>query len=161
MPTMDDETLRAALKQHPAIEPTDGAYTVATAALDNELAVAYGELVVTVTMPDLAAVVRDDDPAPVVVEGWFDALERHLRDGDGVVTTEAAADPVVAHGATAVEVTYRLTGDDADALAADAKALVDFVVGTYLQSAIPGYDYDEPMRSLLGRARRRGRSDVA
>lgn len=158
---MDDETLRDALAAHRAIDARDDdGYTVTTAALDNTVRVAYGELVVTVAMPTIAEVVVDDDPADVVVDGWFEALEQHLADAYSVITTEAAAEAVVVRGATDVEVTYRLTGGDANALAADAKALVDFVVGTYLQSAIPGYEYDDPMRGLLGKARQRGRSDV-
>lgn len=153
---MDDETLREALEAHPAIEPRDDEYTVATAELDNTVTVAYGELVVTVRLPSLAEVVCDDEPADVVVDSWFEALERLLCDAESVLVTEAAADPVVVHGATTVEATYRLTGEDADALVTDAKALVDYAVGTYLQSAIPGYEYAEPMRGLLGRARSRG-----
>ena len=160
MEPMDDETLHDALQAHRAIEDDGDTYTVSTAALDNEIAVAYGELVVTVTMPSLEEIVADDDPADVVVEGWFDGLKPHLLDADSVTSYELVAEPSVAHGSTDVEATYRLAGDDAELLVSDAKAIVDYVVGSYLQSAIPGYEYDDPMRGLLGKARERGRSDV-
>lgn len=157
---MDDDTVRDAFDEHPAFDRDDDGYSIETAALENSVELAYGAVVVTVSMPSLEAVVVDDEPAEVVVEGWFDALARHLRDGYDVVSMDPAALPAIVHGATTVEVTYRLEGSDPSALAADAKALVDFVVGSYLQSAIPGYSYDEPMRSLLGQARSRGQSAI-
>ena len=155
---MDDQAVRDALEDHPAIEPADDGYRVTTADLENEITLAYGEVVVTVTMPDLGAVVVDDDPADVVIEGWFDALGRHLSDGYDVITSEPAAEAAITHGTSTVEVTYRLEGTSPEAVTTDAKALVDYVVGSYLQSAIPGYEYGEPMNSLLGRARSRGQS---
>ncbi len=155
---MDDDAVRDAFDEHPAFEPSDDGYTVETAALENSVTLAYGTVVVTVSLPALDEIVVDDEPSTVVVEGWFDALARHLRDGYDVVSMDPAAAPAVTHGSTTVEVTYRLEGTTPSALAADAKALVDYAIGSYLQSAIPGYTYDEPMRSLLGRARSRGQS---
>ena len=157
---MDDAALITALEEHPTIDPIEGGYTVSNAVLDNEITIAYGDLVVHVRMPTIDEIVLNDDPSAIVVDGWFDAIARQLSDANGVVKGELTADASVTRGQTEVSVTYRLRGTDADGLAMDAKALVDFVIGMYLQSAIPGYEYDDPMRGLLGAARARGRSDV-
>jgi len=94
--------------------------------------------------------------ADVVLDGWFDTLERRLQDLDGALRAEAAAPQVVLDEATDV-VTVLAAFESARRAhgAEDAAALVGFVEGTYMEGLIPGYTYREPVAGLLEQARER------
>jgi hypothetical protein len=113
---------------------------------------------VAVRLPMLSAVTVGE-VAPVVEEGWLETLERRVADAGGVTrgdhdvsptTHREGAEAVVS--ATFADVNERRGVDDAN-------ALVNFVEGTYVQGIIPGYEYTEPVTSLVDRARAAGGRD--
>lgn len=112
---------------------------------------------VTVRVPTIDAVVAGETVAPVVREGWYETFERRLEDVGGVtrgepteptVTLDESADEVVVETEIAAGAPERAAGD--------AKAIVDYVEGTFVEGLIPGYTYREPAAGLLERARSTG-----
>jgi hypothetical protein len=109
---------------------------------------------VTATLESLDAAVAEETVPKVVEAGWFETFERRL--GDATTVTGDQDDPIPdvtrGEGTVTVEVSFDSSGDQA---VTDAKAVVDFVEATWVQGLVPGYEYDEPAASLLGRARGR------
>lgn len=153
---MTDQPVAEAFADHEAFVERPPGFSVETAALENRVTVGDGAVEVRVDLPSLETVVVDASVPPVVVDGWFDTLARRLRGGFDVTHAEGRGPPEVVRTAGTVTVTYRLGVERPARAAADAKALVDFAVGTYVQGAIPGYEYDSPLRELLSSAWERG-----
>lgn len=151
--------MEQALIEHPAFEPGASGYILTTSPLDAVVVPGGDRLEITVRMPALRAVVRDATVPDVVEASWFETLSRRLDDGYDVARVAAGGPPVVDSTDDTVSVTYRIVGDAPEVAVEDAKAIIEFVVGTYLQGAIPGYEYDSPMRELLSNAHTRGGSD--
>jgi len=112
------------------------------------------QLRVAVTLESLDAAVAGDTVPEVVEAGWFETLERRLRDATTLTWDDDDPVPDVTRGENTVrvEVSFDTTADRA---VADAKAVVDFVEATWVQGLVPGYEYDEPAASLVDRARSR------
>lgn len=107
-------------------------------------------------LPTLDAVVAGESVADVVLDGWFETLDRRLQDVDGALRAEAAEPQVVLDEATeTVTVIAAFETPRPDHGAEDAAALVGFVEGTYMEGLIPGYTYREPVAGLLEQARER------
>ena len=115
-----------------------------------------GEFRVTVTLPTLDAAVAGETVAPVVEDGWFETLERRLEDTFTVAQTSTHDDPAVDRGDDSVTVTLEYVAWDAGEGVDDAKALIEFVEGTYAQGIIPGYEYQGAAATLLENAQNRG-----
>jgi hypothetical protein len=112
---------------------------------------------VTVRVPVLSAV-TNDEVAPVVEDGWAETFELRVVDVGGVTRAERDPEPTVEREDDELVVRVAFADLDPRRAVDDAVALVDFVEGTYVQGVIPGYDYREPVTSLLGRARQMGGS---
>ncbi|WP_224448849.1 DUF5813 family protein [Haloprofundus salilacus] len=115
---------------------------------------------VTVRVPMLDEV-TNDEVADVVEEGWYETFELRVVDVGGVTAVERDLDPEVAEEGR--HATVELSFEDINERRGvdDAGALVDFVEGTYAQGIIPGYDYTEPVSSMLSQAYQAGGSDPA
>lgn len=152
---MDDSTIRDAFATHEAFAEIPTGYTLTTTPVDAVVHLDDDEVGIEVLLPTLSAVVTTEPVPSVVEESWRDTMTTRLQDSYDVVRSRPASPPAFDDAGEALKVTYRLHPDDSE-IAADAKALIEFTVGTYVQSAIPGYEYDEPLRSLLASARARG-----
>ncbi|RQG98034.1 DUF5813 family protein [Natrarchaeobius chitinivorans] len=115
-----------------------------------------GRFTVVVTLPTLDAAVANETVAPVVEDGWFETLERRLADVFTVAHTNAHEDPIVERDATDVSVTLEYASWNAREGVEDAKALVEYVEGTFAQGIVPGYEYRGPAATLLESAQSRG-----
>lgn len=115
-----------------------------------------GQFTVIVTLPTLDAAVAGETVAPVVEDGWFETLERRLEDVFTVAHTSTHEEPVVECGADEVTVTLEYLAWDAAEGVDDAKALIEFVEGTFAQGIIPGYEYRGAAATLLENAQNRG-----
>ena len=158
--------VRRAFRDHDAFEAGDDEATYRATATPFEGVVAADPVDggrvrfdVTVQVPMLDEV-TEDAVAPVVEEGWYETFERRVVDVGGVFERERDVDPAVretTHGGTRVaEVRASLEDIDPRRGANDAAAVVDFVEGTFVQGIIPGYDYTEPVTSIISKARRAG-----
>jgi hypothetical protein len=142
------EAVATAFERHDAFAPSDGAFALDTTAFDVTATATEtdgpkpGRFTVTVPVPTLSATVADhDDVAPVVEDGWFDTFERRLEDAFDVAQTGDGDDPVLHRDPETVRVELSYESWDADQGVSDAKALAEYVEGTWLQGLIPGYDY--------------------
>jgi len=108
---------------------------------------------IIVEVPTLSAAV-EDRVADVVEEGWFDTFRLRLEDAAMALpgNTEITGPETSIEGETVVvETTFR--DENPDRAAWTAKALADYVEGTYAEGVIPGYEYGPPVSDLLASAR--------
>lgn len=160
------ERVERAFARHEAFEAADGpTFAVTTTPFDAVVAVRASETVtaeVTVWAPMLSATVADGDAvADVVEEGWLETFERRMEDADQPLSPGRDVDPVVRTADDEVVVETTIEAGSPGAAAEDARALVEYVEGTYMEGVIPGYDYVEPVAGLLERARQAGETDPA
>lgn len=150
------------LEAHDAFDRTDEGYTLETTVFDTAVTAddaegrRDGRFRVTIFLPTLDAAVADEVVADVVEDGWFETLERRLQDVFTVAHTSTHDEPVVERDADEVRVRLEYTAWDAGEGVEDAKALIEFVEGTFAQGIIPGYEYRGPAATLLENAQNRG-----
>jgi len=173
--SVTDKRVERAFRDHPSFERTEGdessdetettdrtEFEITFTPFEGAVGVANGpsrnddadrrEYRVVVRVPTLDAVVEGETVAPVVQDGWFDTLDRRLADAHAVADTEAATAPTVEREGETVVVTATFERDDPERAAEDAKAIAEYVEGTWVQGLIPGYDYREPASSFRERA---------
>ncbi|WP_246998613.1 DUF5813 family protein [Halosolutus gelatinilyticus] len=153
------------LDAHDAFRPSDEGYDLTTTVFETIVAAddAEGErdgrFVVTVVLPTLDAAVAGESVADVVEDGWFETLERRLKDVFTVTHTSTHDDPLVDREDDEVRVTLEYVAWDAREGVEDAKALAEFVEGTFAQGIVPGYEYRGEAATLLENAQNRGQSE--
>jgi len=155
----DPERVARAFATHGAFERDDEGFDVRTTALDATVQVDESDrrVVVTVRVPTIDAVVAGETVAPVVQEGWFETFERRLEDVGGVTVLDPG-EPRVSLDEREAQVVVKtsLPAERASVVVEDAKAVVDYVEGTFAEGIIPGYTYREPAAGLVERARSAG-----
>ncbi|MFB1064299.1 DUF5813 family protein [Natrinema sp. H-ect4] len=150
------------LESHDAFARTDDGYDLTTTVFETTVAAddaegkRDGRFLVTVVLPTLDAAVADEVVAAPVENGWFETLERRLEDVFTVARTSTHDDPIIERDADEVRVRLEYTAWDAGEGADDAKALIEYVEGTFAQGIIPGYDYRGEAATLLENAQSRG-----
>lgn len=160
--------VESAFDSHEAFERDGDRFVVTTTVFDADVRIEEPEptddgddtdvtVAITVTMPTIDAVVAGETVADVVQEGWFETLDRRLEDVDGATRLEPEP-PAVRMDETAAEVVVEtaLAAERPAVAAGDAKAVVDYVEGTFVEGIIPGYTYREPAAGLIDRARSSG-----
>ena len=90
-----------------------------------------------------------------IEEGWFDTYELRLEDAGMVVREDLAFEEqrVLEEAGEAVAV-FAFEFGNADRAPDVAKAIAEYVEGTYVEGIVPGYEYGPPVSALLSRARR-------
>lgn len=116
------------------------------------------EFSVTVRVPMLDEV-TEDDVADVVEEGWYETFALRIEDIGGVTATERdlAPDVTTEDGHAVVRLSF--TDINERRGVKDAGALIDYVEGTFVQGIIPGYQYTNPVTSIIDEARQSGGSE--
>jgi hypothetical protein len=156
----DDVPERAAraFERHEAFEPRDGGYAVTTTRFETTVTAAETDdwalrYEVTVRLPMLSSVVKGE-VGTAVEEGWFDTLERRLADATMATRREVdlrAYELVEADGDAVVA--YVFEEGNADRAPDVAKAIGEYAEGTYVEGVVPGYEYGDPVASMLAEAR--------
>ncbi|AGB36316.1 DUF5813 family protein [Natronococcus occultus] len=150
------------LEDHDAFAERENGYELTTTVFETTVTATDadgkrdGRFRVVVSLPGLDAAVADETVAPVVEDGWFETLERRLADTFTVAHTSTHEEPTVERDGETVRVTLEYVAWDAGEGVADAKALIEYVEGTYAQGLIPGYEYRGPAATLLENAQGRG-----
>ncbi|GAB7120532.1 DUF5813 family protein [Natrinema pallidum] len=150
------------LESHDAFDRTDDGYDLSTTVFETMITAndaegkRDGRVRITVTLPTLDAAVADEVVASPVEDGWFETLERRLQDVFTVAHTSTHDEPVVERDGEEVRVRLAYTAWDAGEGVADAKAVIEFVEGTFAQGIIPGYEYQGEAATLLENAQNRG-----
>ncbi|WP_121742061.1 DUF5813 family protein [Natronorubrum halophilum] len=151
------------LETHDAFESTDDAsYDLTTTVFETAVTAVEaegkrdGRFHVTVTLPTLDAAVANEAVAAAVEDGWFETLERRLEDVFTVARTGTHEEPAIDRDTNTVTVTLEYVAWDAAEGVEDAKALVEYVEGTFAQGIVPGYEYRGEAAALLDNAQNRG-----
>lgn len=162
------ESVRQAFESHDAFEErsTAGTYDCTTTSFevvatatehDNEGRDATVQ--VRIDLPQLDAV-TEEEVGSAVAEGWAESLERHLTDAADVAEVDAERGPAVERTADRLELTVGFPVWTASSGVEDAKTIIEYAEGTYVQAIVPGYTYQEPVAGLLSRASDRGGNEA-
>ncbi|MFW6437267.1 MAG: DUF5813 family protein [Halococcoides sp.] len=110
---------------------------------------------VEIRVPTIDAVATDP-VGPAVKDDWVETFRRRARDASGA--TRRSIDPEVSIDRTDehLVVTYAFEEGVTDRALDVARDIALFVEGTYVQGAIPGYDYESPLSELLNQAKESG-----
>jgi len=155
------EAVVAAFDDHDAFTERDGAFATETTVCEATATVAptdgdrAGAFTVTVTVPTIDVAAADEVGA-AVADGWYETFALRVGDAFDVAKTSDVDEPSVERAGGVVTATFTYRSWRAEDGVADAKALVDYVEGTYLQGVVPGYEYEEPVASLVSQAAERG-----
>lgn len=162
--TDNDDTAndaRQAFDDHDAFDRDGTAYALSTTPFDAHVEVTDepARYRVTVRVPGLDAT-TEEPVEDVLCEGWFDTLSLRLEDAPGVTRANIdVPEPTVERLGEAVRVAFEFAHDDPPRAAAAAKALIEYVEGTYVEGIVPGYSYRPPVSDLLSRARQQSEGD--
>jgi hypothetical protein len=161
---LPDRAVRA-FEAHDAFERADGWFDLTTTAFEARVtAGATAERALRYTLevraPTLEAATADE-VGESVAAGWFDTYERRLADAPMAVRheVELAERRVFEEAGDAVAV-FGFEWGNADQAPDIAKALSEYVEGTYVEGIVPGYEYEPPVSDLLSAARQSGGDDA-
>ncbi|MEA1931721.1 MAG: DUF5813 family protein [Euryarchaeota archaeon] len=149
--------VRRAFADHTAFEQVDDAtFESATTTFDGTVEAdevdGHIRFTVEVRVPLLNSV-TEDEVAAVVEDGWFETFELRVEDIGGVFRTERDLDPTVTRQGETITVEASFEDINEQRGVDDAGAIIDYVEGTFVQGIIPGYEYTEPVASIIDRAR--------
>ena len=152
------ERARRAFDAHDAYSERDGAYRLDTIDFDGRVAAAEADedwalrYTLTVRVPTLDAAV-EEDVGPNLQEGWLETFELRVEDAPGAVRANVELDGVAVRTAgEEVVVEFVFTFGNADRAPDVAKAMAEYVEGTYMEGIVPGYTYRSPVAEMLSRA---------
>jgi hypothetical protein len=161
---LPDRAVRS-FQRYEAVERDGDWFVVTTTAFDarvtaeptDEGALRY---TVEVRAPTLQAATADA-VGDSVAAGWFETYDRRLEDAAMAVRhdVELTERRVFEEAGDAVAV-FAFEWGDADEAPGIAKALSEYVEGTYVEGIVPGYEYEPPVSELLSAARRSGGDDA-
>jgi len=108
---------------------------------------------VEVRAPMLSSAI-EGDVGPAVEDGWFDTYELRLEDTGMAVRQDVDFTEyrLLKEAGDAVAV-FEFEWNNADHVPEMAKAMTEYVEGTYMEGIVPGYEYRPPVSELLSRAR--------
>ena len=154
---LPDRAVRA-LESHDAFERDGEWFSVTTTKFDarvtaaetDDWAIAY---ILEVRAPMLSTA-AEGSVGSAVEDGWFDTYELRLEDATMAVRQDLAFDDqrVIEEAGDAVAI-FEFEWGNADHAPGMAKAIAEYVEGTYMEGIVPGYEYVPPVSSLLSRAR--------
>jgi hypothetical protein len=151
------ERAERAFAAHDAFEQGGDGFELTTTAFEGRVTAAETDdwalqYTVTVRAPMLSTAV-EGPVGSAVEDGWFDTLALRLEDAPGAVRESVDLDDldVFEEDGDAVAV-FTFTWGNADRAPDIAKALAEYVEGTYMEGVVPGYDYREPVASMLSQA---------
>ncbi|WP_410766581.1 DUF5813 family protein [Haloferax sp. DFSO60] len=150
--------VRRAFGDHGSFEHTTGrTFESVTTPFDGEVTASeldngHIEFDIVVRVPMLSAVV-DEGVADVVEDGWYETFELRMEDAGGVTAKGHDLVPEVQRSGDEAVVRVSFTDINERRGIDDAGAVIDYVEGTFVQGIIPGYDYTEPVSSILDQAR--------
>jgi hypothetical protein len=158
------ERVERAFAGHEAFSDAEGAtFAVTTTPFEAVVAVRVDEDAVradvTVWVPTLSAA-ADEHVAEVVEDGWLETFERRMEDAEQPLSRGQSVDPEVRVEGEEVVVEATVESGAPTPVAEDARSLVEYVEGTYMEGVVPGYEYGEPVASMRERARQAGQADA-
>ena len=156
----DDLPERAvrAFQRHDAFERDGDEFRVTTTTFDGRVTAAETDgrapsHSLTVRALTLSAA-TEEEVGDAVEAGWFDTYERRLEDAPMAVRFDVDLEAlgVTEEDGEAVAV-FEFRWHNADQAPDIAKAMAEYVEGTYMEGVVPGYRYRPPVSGMLSRAR--------
>lgn len=149
---------------HDAFERDDDGFRVTTTRFEGRVTASDTddwalEYTLTVRAPMLSAAV-DGEVGDAVESGWFETYERRLEDAPMSTRADVElADLTVIEerGEAVAEFTFQY--GNADRAPEVVKAMAEYAEGTYVEGAVPGYDYKGVVADLLGDASSAGQGE--
>jgi len=154
---LPDRAVRA-FENHDAFERDGRWFEVTTTRFDSRVTARETdgwELIYTLEVrAPMLSTATEDDVGDAVEDGWFDTYERRLEDTGMAVRQDVTFDNrrLVEEAGEAVAV-FEFGWENADHAPEIAKAMTEYVEGTYMEGVVPGYEYRPPVSELLSRAR--------
>lgn len=150
---------------HEAFERNGEWFTVTTTKFDGRVTAAETDewdiaYTLEVRAPMLSAVTADE-VGPAVEDGWFDTYDRRLEDTHMAVRQDVDfSDRRVFEEADDAVAVFEFEWGNADHVPNMAKAMTEYVEGTYMEGIVPGYDYTQPVSEMLSKARQSAGDDT-
>jgi hypothetical protein len=96
----------------------------------------------------------EESVGPAVEDGWFETYELRVADATMALREDLTLDAqrVVEETGDAVAI-FEFEFENADRVPKIAKAITEYVEGTYMEGIVPGYEYGPPVSTLLSKAR--------
>lgn len=148
-------------EHHDAYSDEDGGYVLGTTKFDSRVTATEAEAgsdtqyTLTVRAPSLDSAV-EEDVGPSLLDGWFETFERRLADAPMAVRDPVELDTHSVNpddGDAVVELSFQFGNENANRAPDVAKAMAEYVEGTYVEGIVPGYTYRPPVSDILDRAR--------
>src|SRR6056297_611794 len=164
---MTDEIPERAAKAfaaNDAFERDDDSFLVTTSRFESHVTAADTddwalEYALTVRAPMLSSATADE-VGDAVESGWFDTYERRLEDAPMATRSDVDLDELtVTEEDGAAVATFTFEYGNADHAPEVAKAMAEYVEGTYVEGAVPGYEYEGVVADLLGEASSAGQGE--
>lgn len=151
---MTDES--EAFATHDAYERDGEAFSLTTTPFDSRVAVDDSHYQMRVEVPTLDGA-TEESVADAVADGWFETFELRLEDAPGATRADVdVPEPTVERVGETVVVECEFAHGNPARAAEAAKAIIEYVEGTYVEGIVPGYSYQSPVADLLSRAREHG-----
>lgn len=156
----DTQTARRAFERHDAYTTEDDEYILETTAFESRVVISETEetdtekhrYTLTVRTPTLDSAV-EESVGPSLLDGWFETFERRLEDTPGAVRADIDLDELAVRSDDGEAiVTLSIVFGNADRAPDVAKAMAEYVEGTYVEGIVPGYTYRSPVSELLSNA---------
>jgi len=112
----------------------------------------------TIRTPTLSAA-TEEEMGPNLEAGWFETYELRLEDAPGAVRGDVGLDDLTVRTEGGEAIAEFTLVTDVDRAPAVARAVADYVEGTYVEGVVPGFTYEPPVAELLNRARQAGDGD--
>ncbi|MFC7175942.1 DUF5813 family protein [Halosegnis marinus] len=154
--TLPDSAERAFDAHEAFVRDADG-YELTTTRFDGRVTAEETEewahrYTLSVRAPMLSAAV-EGEVGPDLESGWFDTFALRLEDAPGAVRESVELETLdVRREAGHAVAEFVFEWGNADRAPAVAKALGEYVEGTYMEGVVPGFDYREPVASMLSTA---------
>lgn len=145
--------------RHDAYSSEGGEYVLGTTKFDSRVTVTEASsstrYTLTVRAPTLDSAV-EEDVGPSLLDGWFETFERRLEDAPMAVRDTVELDEHSVHsddGDAVATLSFYFKYKKTDRAPDVAKAMAEYVEGTYIEGIVPGYTYRPPVSEMLDRAR--------
>jgi hypothetical protein len=155
--TVPDRAVRT-FESHDAFERAGRWFEVTTTRFDGRVTAAETDgwalaYTLEVRAPMLSSAI-EGSVGSAVEDGWFETYELRLEDAGMALRQSLEFDDqrVFEEAGDAVAV-FEFEWENSDQVPDMAKAITEYVEGTYLEGIVPGYEYQPPVSELLARAR--------
>jgi hypothetical protein len=135
------------------VEDVEGLFTSKTTVFDAKLEINIIEkgieFRVEMEVPTIDSIVLEE-VEPIIKEGWLETFSLRLEDIGGAVQNKFDSVEIELKNEKKVVIIIEFSSESINRGIGDAKAIVDYIEGTYREGIIPGFKYDKMVADLIG-----------